>query len=61
MYVCVKTKKLNKAKPTLKKNKQTNKFISRSGITTCWKRCDNNVITGTSGYCHRPEVVSDEV
>ena len=36
-------------------------FLSRSEVTTCWKRPDNNVMTGTFGFCPRPEVVSDEV
>ena len=36
-------------------------FLSKSGVTTCWKRRDNNVMTGTFGFCPRPEVVSDEV
>ena len=37
------------------------KILSRSGVTTCWKRRDNNVMTGNFGFCPRPEVVSDEV
>ena len=37
------------------------KILSRSGVTTSWKRHDNNIMTGTFGFCPRQEVVSDEV
>ena len=36
-------------------------FLSISGVTTCWKRYDNNVITGTLGFCPSREVDSDQV
>ena len=36
-------------------------ILSISGVTTCWKRRDNNVITGTLGFCPGREVDSDEV
>ena len=44
-------------------NKQLLMFAQKwgSGVTTCWKRRDNNVIIGTLEFCHRPEVVSNKV
>ena len=61
-YLCLRLiKSEDNAKPILKKVLKKILFLSRSGVTTCWKRCDNSVITGTFGFCHTPEVVSDRV
>ena len=55
------SKSEDNARPISKKVKKNKKNLSRSWVTICWNRRDNNVITGTFGFCHRPEVVSDEV
>ena len=53
--------KRRKCSANLKREEEKKLCLPRSGVTTCWKRCDNNGIKGTLGFCHRWEVVSDEV
>ena len=60
MYACIKAKvKIMISKFQKKVLKKL--FHSRSGVTTCWNRRDNDVMKGSFGFCPRPEAVSDEV
>ena len=58
--VCVKAKEKIMLRQLQKKLKKKI-ILSISGVTTCWKRHDNDVITGTFECCPGREVVSDEV
>ena len=59
-YLCLRKSKSEDNAIQISK-KGFKKILSKSGVTTCWKRHDNNVMTATFGFCLRPEVVSDEV
>ena len=60
-YLCSRKSKSEDSTKPISRNVKQDIIFSRSGVTSCCKRRNNNVITGTFGFCHRPEVISDEV